>query len=318
MKSINPVFIVGPSRSGTTLLYRILQKHSVFKPHHCAVGVDLTESQAFSAPDSIYNNDKAQRVGAYPYMLNDDDLFNEFLGEMRRARVWQKLISTSLLPGDYNFFTRRLLNYPRLRLMFWKLYRGPAMARAFFSIAKRARGVNRILEKTPAHLHRLPEIFCTYPNGKAVGIVRHPIDIFTSYKRRYEVERQTGLSADDLAWLRISPEQFCTSYAKDEEAIRYRQKLNKSRFVCIQYEHLIRHPEKTIREILQFLGEPFEEQCVKLQEPEHLHWKVDPHLFNEIKTKTKDWREFIEKAEAEYIESSLAMPMKRLGYQRYT
>jgi hypothetical protein len=318
MKSSAPVFIVGPSRSGTTLLYRILQKHSVFKPHNSPVGVDLTESQVFYSPESIYNKEKGQRVGAYSYVLCDSDLFDEFLGELRWTRIWQKLLGTRVLPGNYNFLTRRFLNYRMLRLIFWNLYRGPAMARAYFRVAMRARGVERILEKTPTHLHRIPEIVNTYPDARVVGIVRHPIDVFTSYKRRYEIEHRAGIATDELAWLKISPEQFCTRYKMDAELIKHRNGLGNSCFMYVSYEDLTNNPQETVRQLLTFLGESYEEQCVNLKETKRLHWNVDPHLFDEIQTKTKDWREYIKKEEAEYIELNLALPMKQLGYRRYT
>lgn len=271
MKNSAPVFIVGPSRSGTTLLYRILQKHSVFKPHNSTVGVDLTQSHVFNSPESIYNKENGQRVGAYPYMLCDSDLFDEFLGELRWTRIWQKLLGTSVLPGDYNFLTRRLLNYRVLRLIFGNLYRGPTMARAFFRVAMIARGGGRILEKTPTHLHRIPEIMNTYPDGRVVGIVRHPIDIFTSLKRRYEIEHRAGIAAEELAWLKISPEQFCTGYKMDEGVIKHRNSLDNSRFMYVRYEDLTSYPQETVRQLLAFLGESYEEQCVNLKETKGLY-----------------------------------------------
>ena len=49
---------------------------------------------------------------------------------------------------------------------------------------QKARGVNRILEKTPAAIYHLPEINATFPCAKKLFIHRHPIDVFTSYRRR--------------------------------------------------------------------------------------------------------------------------------------
>jgi hypothetical protein len=63
MNDNNPVFIVGPARSGTSLLYRILQKHPVFVPQNRLVSVDLTESRVFSDPDTIYDKGKMRGGG---------------------------------------------------------------------------------------------------------------------------------------------------------------------------------------------------------------------------------------------------------------
>jgi len=46
MEELSPVFIVGAGRSGTSILYRIIQNHPVFAPKKCKkeTKVDLTES----------------------------------------------------------------------------------------------------------------------------------------------------------------------------------------------------------------------------------------------------------------------------------
>ncbi len=318
MKENSPTFIVGPGRSGTSLLYRILQKHPVFKTQNCPAGVDLTESNVFCAPRAVYDKTKTQGVGAYSYMLFNDTLFSEFVSKLRWTVRWQRMLGTSVLPGGYNFFTRRLLRNRCLRVIFWRLYQGPTMARSFFAIAKNARGVERLLEKTPLHLQRIPEIMYTYPESQIIGLIRHPIDIFTSYRRRYEVERQTGASADQLAWLHVTPKQFCARYTMDEGIIRREKSRNDGRFLCVRYEDLTRNPQETLRTILIFLGERYEEQCVVKDETDRLYWEIDPHLFDQIRVQTKDWREYIELEQAEYIEVNLKQPMEQLGYERYT
>jgi ABC-type polar amino acid transport system ATPase subunit len=44
MKNDHPVFIVGEARSGTSVLYRTLQKHSSFRPKE----INLVESKILS------------------------------------------------------------------------------------------------------------------------------------------------------------------------------------------------------------------------------------------------------------------------------
>jgi len=318
MRENNPVFIVGPGRSGTSLLYRVLQKHPIFKPQNCPVGVDLTESGVFSTPEAIYDNNKTPGVGAYSYMLFNDTLFSEFKSKLRWSVAWQKMLGTSVLPGDYNFFTRRLLHNRGLRLFLWSLYQGPIMARHFFETAIKARGVKRILEKTPQHLQRIPEIMHTYPESRIIGIIRHPIDIFTSHKRRYQAERQAGASDDQLAWLNVTAEQFCAGFMMDEDIIRRENNSNDGYFIHVRYEDLTERPQKTVQRVLSFLGERYEEKCVVEDETDRFYWEIDPYLFNGIHTKTKDWRAYIKLEEAEYIEATLESQMERLGYQRYT
>jgi hypothetical protein len=318
MKNKCPVFIVGPGRSGTSLLYRILQKHPVFEPQNCAVRVDLTESQVFSAPESICDKERTPGVGAYSYMLFDDSLFSEFTSSFYWTVRWQRMLGTSILSRGHNIFASRLSFNGGLRKLFWRLYRGPTTVRRFFETARKARGVERILEKTPQHLQRIPEIKYTYPECRIVGITRHPIDVFTSHRRRYQAERRTGASGDQVEWLNITVEQFCERFAVYEDIIRHENSRNDGGFIWVRYEDLTTSPQKTLQRILLFLGEDYEEKCVVKDETNQLYWEIDPYLFDEIYTKTKDWRVFIEQDEAEYIETTLKPQMKRLGYQRYT
>ena len=192
------------------------------------------------------------------------------------------------------------------------------MVRSFFELAKKARGVERVLEKTPQHPHRIPEIRHTYPDCRLIGIIRHPIDTFTSYRRRYEVECNRGAGDDQLAWLEITPEQFCAGYRMEERIIRREDARQDGNFMSIRYEDFTNSPQETLKRILFFLGERYEEQCVVGDETDKAYWDVAPYLFADIRRKTKEWREYINQEEAEYIEVTLKQSMERLGYERYT
>jgi hypothetical protein len=220
--------------------------------------------------------------------------------------------------GGYDIFTRRYLRHWRLRILFWRLYRGPTTVRRFFQIAREAREVERILEKTPAHLQRIPEIKYTYPDSRIIGIIRHPIDIYSSFRRRYQAEQQAGISADQLEWLNFTVEQFCERFVIYEGIIRQENDRNDGSFMLVRYEDLTTSPEKTLQQVITFLGEAYDEICLVKDESDRMSWKIDPYLFDEIHTKTKDWRAYIEQGEAKYIEANLKPQMESLGYERYT
>jgi hypothetical protein len=119
---------------------------SVFRPQKCPVGVDLTETKIFDSPRAAYNKEEAAGVGSYSYMLFNDVLCDEFIKKSRGKMLWQKILGTSVLPGSKSILTRYLLRNPAIRVLFWKLYKGPSMVRDFFEIAQKARGVERLLE----------------------------------------------------------------------------------------------------------------------------------------------------------------------------
>ena len=78
MALCSPVFIIGEARSGTSILYRTLQKHSAFRPRE----IDLTETHIF---DLIKRTFMFRRD--YPETLRRYMLFYVRLGSSGQ-RAW--------------------------------------------------------------------------------------------------------------------------------------------------------------------------------------------------------------------------------------
>ena len=83
MRLARPVFIVGEARSGTSMLYRALQKHPSFRPHR----INLVETDIFHVLHRAF-----MFRGGYPpalvaFMLGDDKSYREFLRTIRVPRV---------------------------------------------------------------------------------------------------------------------------------------------------------------------------------------------------------------------------------------
>ena len=88
IKDDSPVFIVGAERSGTSLLYRTLQKHSSFKPKE----IDLVESKIFSYSSRSYLLKNTKPSNPFRYMLNDQYQFEEFLASIAKIRLMHRLL----------------------------------------------------------------------------------------------------------------------------------------------------------------------------------------------------------------------------------
>jgi hypothetical protein len=319
----SPVFIMGPARSGTSLLYRLLQLHSEFRPGNCESGVELTETKAFQFPSLLYKRKTSYGGGAYSYMLFNRSLYHEFKLKTASLCRWQTMLEKYVISGDYNSvanrfkFTRENTYNELIRRWLWRLYRGPRLMQYFFEIAKKARGVKRLVEKTPMHLKRIPEIRTTFPNAKMIALCRHPIDIYSSYRRRFKAELAAGVVAEN-SWLDISAGDFCGHYEEEVEIIKAELSKGSDGFLHVRYEDMTQDPESTLLRIFSFLGLGFEQGCIVDDERSQMNWKIDPHLFGTIKTKTKEWKEFVAESEAEYIEDRLGPAIQYLGYERYT
>jgi Sulfotransferase family len=315
MKQESPVFIVGAPRSGTSILYRTLQNHSSFKPQNCknSLGVELTESNIFKAPYSIYAGEGSD---AFAYLLSDPYQYQQFVDLIQPILTYQQLLlGKELLQKaipSLAFLT------PSLRALLWKTTKNDILVRAFLYYAKQSRGVKRILEKTPQHISRLPEIKETFPDAKLLFMPRHPIDVFSSYRRRLQDSIQSGMDKRSLKWLEISPQQFCRKYASSTQLALNEWRIHPESFMLVCYEDFTRNTQAVTQQILTFLDEVYEEGCIAETKPKATDWGADPNLFGAIKSSTKKWQDFIDESEAQFIETRLSAIMQQLNYERYT
>lgn len=312
MKQESPVFILGAPRSGTSILYRVLQKHSSFKPKNCqdATGVDLTESRVFREPYSVFSTTS----NAFKYLLCDNYSHEKFTELSQYIQNRQRLIpgKTSLHKILSNF------HWVKFREALWKLNDNDLLLQLFFYYAKQARGANRIIEKTPQHIFHIPEIKATFPKSKLLFIYRHPVDVFSSYKKRLKSQKNLDIKNSKLRWIKIKVNEFCNLYAKNINLALSEQSSHPEQLMCIKYEDFVNNLYGEIQPILYFLGEAYEEQCIPANDTHKSDWKVDTTLFDQIKTKTKNWSDYINEDDARSIEDELVRLIKKLNYSRYT
>jgi hypothetical protein len=311
MKQESPVFILGAPRSGTSILYRVLQKHSSFKPKNCqdATGVDLTESRVFREPYSVFSTTSQ----AFEYLLCDNNYHEKFTELSQYIQNRQRLIlgKTSLHKILSKF------QWVKFRETVWKLNYNDLLLQLFFYYAKQARGSNRIIEKTPQHIFHIPEIKSTFPQAKLLFIYRHPVDVFSSYKKKLKVQQNLGFKYSELRWLEIKVNDFCNLYARNINLALAEETSNPEQLKCIKYEDFVNNLPTAIEQILFFLGETYEEQCIPENETHKLDWKVTPSLFDQVKTRTKNWSDYIDEYDAQLIEKKLTKIIEKLNYSRY-
>ncbi len=101
-------------------------------------------------------------------------------------------------------------------------------------------------EKTPfhtAHMVRMAQIF---PDARFVGIVRHPGAVASSLHRRFHYEFGEAVTY----WQDINKRMLSSAIALGD------------RFALCRYEDLVRQGEPVLRELLDFLGEPWEPEVL--------------------------------------------------------
>jgi O-antigen/teichoic acid export membrane protein len=163
-----PVFIVGPSRSGTTLLARMIDSHTslaIFPETWCYVVLD--------------------RLGCF------EEFSNRWQYILFLNQVWDSL-------QQYNDPAARVLAEEAAKC---PSYSGPVrpILESFGKAYAVARGAVRWGEKTPGHVLWLPQIRSLFPEARILICIRDPLDVISSYD-----ERWGGGNADTKYLMRAS------------------------------------------------------------------------------------------------------------------
>jgi len=294
MREASPVFIVGEARSGTSLLYRTLQKHPSFKPRT----QNLVETDVFSQLRRTFMFNRTYPDTLIRFMLSDTVAWHAF-----RRTIWPlRVVSAAWAPVNYVLRDRvRWVWYANLHHL---------VLRAYFFYAWEARGCVRLLEKTPTNTVHLPQLAATFPGARFLYIHRHPVDVFTSYRRRARVD-------PNAAWAELSIDEFCRRYQdRTRRAIEW-QRAGHGNLLLVRYEALTTNPEETFGAVCAFLNEPFVSEALEEPAPDRERWTVDPHLWDHIVAQTKRWQDFVTPAEASALQTRLAQTMSVLGYEKY-
>jgi hypothetical protein len=288
-----PVFIVGEARSGSSLLYRLLQEVPEFAPR----APSLEESHIFTHLRRAFAFHGHAPKNLYNYMLESEDHYRRFLQGTRLRRLASVPLLLPLAVGRRGYGT-------------WRWDGSRSVVRLYFSLAHEARGGARILEKTPEHVFFLDPLYRAFPDGMFLYIHRHPIDVYSSYVRRARVDPASAW------WSDISPTDFCEKYRRAVGAVKRFEAGARDRLVLLRYEDLVLHPDEVLSTLCARLG-----VTIAVVGPggasigDGSHWRPDPHLFGAVTATTKDWSEFVDAAVARRIESDLSDIMELLAYE---
>lgn len=115
-------------------------------------------------------------------------------------------------------------------------------------------GVGRFTDKTPLNETHLGFIHLLFPEAPLVHMIRHPLDVvLSSFINGVRHGDNFASSLLDTA----------RHYAMTMELVeQYRAEL-KLNYLPVRYETLVAEPEATIRQLLEFVGEPWHPACLE-------------------------------------------------------
>ncbi len=240
------IFVVGVSRSGTTLLSRVLD-------HHPRVAI---------APENHYMRHLLPRLGVRHDVRRLGDLDDDAVVRRIAARIAEgRLQGLRWARANSPFFVWLARRVPRETLES-RLLAAERTERGLFTALLRiyadTKGKPIMGEKTPAHVACVDELLEWYPGGKVVHIVRDPRGVFVS-----ELRRRTGNATSlPYRWLVHIPPlmrgfillQVTWAWA---QAVSWHRRLSTAHpdaYLAVRFEDLVADPETTVRLLAEFLG----------------------------------------------------------------
>lgn len=240
------IFIVGVSRSGTTLMRRILDKHS-------RIGI---------ATENHYLGHLLAWEGARHYFRRMGDLHDDtavrrlvdviYSGELqRRSRLRE-------LSPYWRWLTGRV---PRADIEA-RLLASDRTERGVFEVFLRIyadrRGKAIIGEKTPAHLAYVETLLEWFPDGRVIHCIRDPRAVYVSELRRRS-EHAVGFPYRQLAVVPALLERFVLvqvvwAWAAAVQRHRLLRRRYPDRYRLLRFEDLVASPEPTLAGVCAFLG----------------------------------------------------------------
>jgi hypothetical protein len=284
-----PIFVVGTPRSGTTLMAKVLGRHSrLFMPG---------ETHFF---DDIYAHRKA--LGDLDDAEARDRVAARFADHYRR--YWeipdQERIDLIMReqPGTWANWRDGMRGYRDALSGFMEMQ---------MEVEDKARWGNN----APRDIFNVDEILTFYPQAKFVVCVRDPRDFLLSYKGKWKIVTDK----ENVGRIRKLYHPVITSLlwkSSMRQLARIKAKVPACNWVIVRYEGMVSAPEETVRRICAVLEEAFEPHMLEVEESNSSTGQQQKGIFA---TSVQRWRTELSPAEITVAQRLTWVEMKELGYQ---
>lgn len=301
-----PVFIVGCSRTGSTLLQEIFDHHSP---------VDMMPEAHFLTPLWIHKDVRfaLRRVKATSKIEFADMLLDLMYSRELFGVFWQEVICASGIDKDL-LRERLIANGQSLQGVFHSVMEAHATSK----------GKTILGAKFPLYICYAKKLVEWYPNCRIIHTIRDPRAIFASqyYKRRHDKSGKIRQAAEGIV-------QFVHINSQYYWALRThsKMKMNKSYHLC-RYEDLVNYPEDTLRGICSFLAIPFESKMLSPRAVMNTSFidvvntsgmeNVENRTFSKqiLTSSVNLWKRKLPRSISRTIEIMNASAMKEFGYSQ--
>ncbi len=239
---MNAIYIVGNSRSGTTMMSRILGRH-----------------------DLVFSFNELHFFG----QINSSDTGNCALTTPKAIKLASKLLSIQrdgyLLQGNYSRFDDEaktiVASVSPDELFPHKVYE------AFLLHETCKNGKTIPCEQTPRNLFYIDNVLNTFPDARIINMVRDPRDILLSQKNRWKrhfLGDKSPARESVRAWLSYHP--ITTSMLWNLSVNTINKYQDDKRIITVRFEDILDEPEHIMRKICDFIGIEFNKGMLDVQQ----------------------------------------------------
>jgi len=297
------VFIVGVSRSGTTLMRRVLDSSS-------RMGI---------ATENHYLGHLLAREGARHYFRQVGDLRDDAAVRRVVELIWSGDFQRRSRLREISPYWRWLMRTVPRQEFEARLLASDRTDRGVFSALMRTyadrRGKPVIGEKTPAHLAYVDTLLDWYPNGRVVHMVRDPRAIYVSELRR---RRERAVTVPYRQLVRVPPlfrafvlQQVTLVWARAADRHAALAAGYPDRYRSVRFEDLVGEPRATLATLFDFLGVEMEERVLQ-QKVTSKGAQLGMAGFDA--GAADRWRERISPGAERWLRTVLRGRMRKLGY----
>jgi tetratricopeptide (TPR) repeat protein len=149
---------------------------------------------------------------------------------------------------------------------------------------------SRVIDKMPANFMNLGLIHAAFPHARILHMRRSPLD--TGLSIYFQIFSNTHLYANDLEDIA----HYFTQYSR--LMAHWRSTLPKGTILEVPYEKLVADPEAGIREIVQFVGLPWDPRCLKFNETERTvitasNWQVRQRISTSAAGRWRNYEKYL-------------------------
>ncbi len=273
-KETKHIFIVGNSRSGTTMLSNIFNNYSktlVFKELH------------------FYNR------------LTKSISRTEILSESLAVKIYSKLIASNILEPWNSHKSKQFEITARKHIKLQQNYMKGDVFRLFLENELKKNNRDITVEQTPKNAYHIIDINYDFKDFKLVHIYRDPRATLISQKnkwRRYKIGGKANIFEIIRLYFNYNPIIISYIYKKTIEQVnKDKLKIDKKNFIEIKYENVLKDPECTIKNLFNDLNMTYSNKLINIGHSSSSFVSKKTERKGIDSTRSENWRQRINSAE---------------------